>query len=340
MLPTTSVLLVLLAIAAPKPPGRLVDLGGHRLHVLCTGAGSPTVVVENGLGDFSFDWALVQERVSKFARICTYDRAGYAWSEPGPKPRTFAQINLELSDALRKLGEKGPYVLVGHSYGGAVVRQFAQTYRSEVAGLVLAESVSETQPIAIPHGVIRLFEGARGAPIPPPREILRPEDRPPPPGPAPAGAEELHAIHAKLPEKAQRYRRWAQTLTAIDDAENSQREWSVEYFARWHAAPQDGVLGDLPLIVLTREKGGYGDGHGAPPEQLERERREAQAALARLSTRGEQRIVPAGHQLHLEAPDDVARAIEDVVKAVRRPRESRGAREPRPGSRESRAGSP
>ena len=310
--------------AAPKPPGRLVDLGGHRLHVFCTGAGGPTVVVENGLGDFSFDWTLVQERVSKFARICTYDRAGYAWSDPGPKPRTFAQINLELRDALRRLGERAPFVLVGHSYGGPVVRQFAQTYRGEVAGIVLAESVSETQPIPIPHGVLRLFEGARGVPIPEPRESLRPEDRPLPFPPAPAGADELRPIYAALPERARRYRRWAQTLTAIEDAENSQREWSVEYFARWHAAPQDGVLGDLPLIVLTRAKGGYGDDHGVPTEQLEKERREAQAALVRLSTRGEQRILPTGHNVHLEAPDEVARAVRDVVEAARRRGRSAG----------------
>jgi pimeloyl-ACP methyl ester carboxylesterase len=317
MLRAASLLPILLAIAPPKPPGRLVDLGGHRLHVLCTGTAGLTVVVENGLGDYSFDWALVQERVSKFERICTYDRAGYAWSDPGPKPRTFAQINLELHDALRKLGEKGPFILVGHSYGGAVVRQFAQAYRSEVAGLVLAESVAENQPIMIPHGVIRLFEGARGRPIPTPRETLRPEDRPPPSDPSPVGGAESPPVDARLPENAQRYRRWAQTLAATEDVENSQREWSVEYFARWHAAPQDGILGDLPLIVLTREQGGYGDDHGVPAPQLEKERRDAQAALARLSTRGEQRILRAGHQVHLEAPDEVTRAIRDVGAAAR-----------------------
>jgi len=117
-----------LADPAPKPLGKLVDLGGHQLHVHCSGHGSPIVVVENGLGDFSFDWVLVQSRAEMFTRICTYDRAGYAWSTPGPLPRSFDQINLELRDALRKLGEKGPYVLVGHSYGGPVMRNFALTY--------------------------------------------------------------------------------------------------------------------------------------------------------------------------------------------------------------------
>src|SRR5580692_5539882 len=130
---------------APEPIGKLVDLGTHKLHVNCTGRGSPTVVVENGLGDFSFDWVLVQTRVTRFARICTYDRAGYAWSEPGPKPRTFAQLNLELRDALKKLGETGPFVLVGHSFGGPVVRNFAATYPKLVAGIVFLDAASEEQ---------------------------------------------------------------------------------------------------------------------------------------------------------------------------------------------------
>ena len=136
-------------VARPRPPGRLLDLGGHRLHVHCTGGGSPVVVVENGLGDFSFDWVLVQARVSRFTRICTYDRAGYAWSDPGPKPRTFAQINLELRDALRTLGERGPFVLVGHSFGGPVVRQFAAAYPDATAGMVLVDSVFEDQRVPI-----------------------------------------------------------------------------------------------------------------------------------------------------------------------------------------------
>ena len=90
---------------APKPIGTLVDLGGRKLHVNCAGKASPTVVVETGLGDFWFDWILVQTKVTGFPRICTYDRAGYAWSNPRAKPRTFAQINLELHDALAKLGD-------------------------------------------------------------------------------------------------------------------------------------------------------------------------------------------------------------------------------------------
>src|SRR5579872_7259624 len=92
-------------LAQPAPRGQMVDLGGHRLHIDCRGKGSRTVVIENGFDEFSFDWTLVQSQVASFARVCTYDRAGYAWSDPGPAPRTFDQINLELHDALKKLGE-------------------------------------------------------------------------------------------------------------------------------------------------------------------------------------------------------------------------------------------
>jgi hypothetical protein len=100
----------------PAPIGRLVDLGGHRLHVNCAGKGSPTVILEGGFEEFSFDWVLVQSAVARFTRVCSYDRAGYAWSDSGPKPRTFLQINMELHDMLAKLDERSPYVLVGHSF--------------------------------------------------------------------------------------------------------------------------------------------------------------------------------------------------------------------------------
>jgi pimeloyl-ACP methyl ester carboxylesterase len=170
------------ALTADTPPhkGKLVDLGEHRLHVNCIGRGNPVVVVENGLGDFSFDWLLVQERVAAFARVCTYDRAGYAWSDPGPKPRTFAQINLELRDALSKLNENGPYVLVGHSFGGPVVRSFALSYPRDVAGMVLVDSAFEGMRVGIgAKKTLRLGDDAQGREIPAPRERMEAADRPP-----------------------------------------------------------------------------------------------------------------------------------------------------------------
>jgi len=107
----------------------------------CTGKGSPTVVVENGLGDFSFDWVLVQSRVSRFTRICTYDRAGYGWSDPSPKDRVPSVMAEELHALLRAAGEKPPYVLVAHSLGALNAIMFAHKFPHEVAGLVLVDGV-------------------------------------------------------------------------------------------------------------------------------------------------------------------------------------------------------
>lgn len=314
-------LLVAATALAPHPPGKLVDLGGHRLHVNCTGKGSPTVVVENGLGDFSFDWVLVQSRVSTFTRICTYDRAGYAWSDPGPKPRTFSQLNLELRDALLKLGEPAPFVLVGHSYGGPVIRAFATTYPHDVAGMVQVDASFEGQRVGIGgKRMLRLGEGAQGRTIPPPREEIKKSDKPDVPASTTLEAEHsLDPLYKALPPAVQKMQVWAQSFPEIEDAENSQREWSGEYFAKWLATPQTGSLGGIPLMVLTRAEGGYRNGdYDIPAAQLERERLEGQKKLALLSTNSRQVIVHSGHNMHLEAPDAVTTAIREVVDAVRR----------------------
>jgi len=299
--------------------GTMVDLGGHRLHVNCSGAGSPTVVVENGLGDFSFDWVLVQTRVAKFTRICTYDRAGYAWSDPGPKPRTFAQINLELLDALKKLGEKGPYVLVGHSYGGPVVRSFAMTYPHDVAGMVQVDAAFEGMRVGIGGGkTLRLGEDAKGKSIPEPRETMLASDKPAIPADAqPQGPNELDPMYKGLPEPIQKLQLWAQVLPEMEDAEGSQREWSGEYFAKWMKTSQAGTLGKIPLVVLTRAEGGYSDAD-VPATQLEKERKEGQAMLVKLSSNSKQIIVKSGHNMEVEAPDAVAGAIQLVVEAVKK----------------------
>ena len=128
------------------PPGRVIDVGGWRLHLDCAGeprAGQPTVILEAGIGDFSVEWSLVQPKVSRFARVCSYDRAGNGWSDIGPHPRTFRQIVYELHTLLAAAGENPPYVLVGHSYGGWLVRMFQATYPNQVAGMVLVDAGAE-----------------------------------------------------------------------------------------------------------------------------------------------------------------------------------------------------
>jgi pimeloyl-ACP methyl ester carboxylesterase len=311
--------IVALPASTPGPPGRMVDLGGHRLHVNCSGRGSPTVVVENGQGDFSFDWVLVQQRVERFTRICTYDRAGYAWSDPGPLPRTFAQINLELRDALKKLGENGPYVLVGHSYGGPVIRNFAVTYPQDVAGLVFVDAAFEGMRVGIGNKqTVQLGKGGRDHEIPQPHEEMTDSDQV-------AfrladesdSSEPLDPVYENLPMHEQRLQLWAQNQPALKKTEENQREWSEIYFARLLAKPQTHSLGSIPTIVLTRAEGGYDSDLDVSAAQMEQERKDGQAMLTRLSTDSKQTILPCGHNMELEDPAAVTRAIHEMVDALR-----------------------
>lgn len=121
------------------PPGKLVDVGGYRLHINSTGKEGPTVVFDAGMGCNSLDWSLVQPEVAKFARVCIYDRAGNGWSDESPLERTSQNIVNELHTLLQNSGEKGPFILVGHSFGGPNVLLFASLYPDEVAALVLVD---------------------------------------------------------------------------------------------------------------------------------------------------------------------------------------------------------
>jgi pimeloyl-ACP methyl ester carboxylesterase len=130
----------------------MVDVGGYRLHINCTGSGSPTVVLESGWGDSSASWGWVQPEVAKITRVCTYDRAGTGWSEASPQPRTAREYAIELHTLLANANEPGPYVLVGHSMGGFTVLVYAHDYPAEVSGLVLIDAQAlPTSDIAHPN---------------------------------------------------------------------------------------------------------------------------------------------------------------------------------------------
>ena len=144
---TASAFLLLAGAASAAPgddlytrPGRLVAASGTRLNLYCTGNGSPAVVFDSGWEDWAPVWAIVQPQVAKWTRACSYDRAGAGFSDAGPMPRTCIRIADELHAALGNAGIEGPYVLVGHAFGGDNVRTFAARYAAETAGLVLVEA--------------------------------------------------------------------------------------------------------------------------------------------------------------------------------------------------------
>ena len=155
-------------LAATPPPGHLVDIGGYRLHLWCTGDGAPAVILDTGLGGSSADWGFVQPDVARFTRVCSYDRAGMGYSDPGPSPRTARRIASELAELLGRSGIGGPVVLVGASIAGFDVRVFASDHPERAAGLVLVDASHEDQAHEVPPmarfvpllstiGVLRLF---------------------------------------------------------------------------------------------------------------------------------------------------------------------------------------
>ena len=162
-------------LAATPPPGRLVDVGGHRLHIWCTGSGTPSVILETGLGGSSADWGFVQPEVAGFTRVCSYDRAGMGYSDPGPSPRTTRRIAHELAQLLDRGGVSGPVILVGASIGGWTARVFASDHAERVAGHVLVDASHEDQKEDVPQiapfvpflssvGVLRLLGVSFGLP--------------------------------------------------------------------------------------------------------------------------------------------------------------------------------
>lgn len=302
------------------PPGKLIDVGGWRLHIHSMGEarpGSPTVILEPGVGDFSVEWSLVQPGVAKFARVCSYDRAGDGWSEMGPHPRTMRQIVYELHTLLNRSGIKPPLILVGHSYGGWLVRTFQQTYPSEVAGMVLVEAGADNPRRIGPDGkLVRSADLVTGQEIPPvktsgplrisdlsPRILRQMQDA------ADSLAKNPNSPpRNKLPLEAQKMRAWA--LGQIGHIAAGVNPFEHEELAllREHRMKTKYPLGDMPLIVLTR---------GIPDENdpaLEAEHRRDHDTMAALSRKGKLIVAAhSGHHVQLDEPNLVIDAIHEVV---------------------------
>jgi len=297
----------------PAPLGKLIAVGDHKLHLYCTGRGSPTAVIETGLGDFSFDWQLVQKPLSKALRVCNYDRAGYEWSTPGPLPRTFDQLNLELKTLLESAGEKPPFLLVGHSFGGGVVRNFALKYPELTAGLVLVDAIAEDQPVPMGPEVHRIREFATGRAVP----ESRLEGSPMPAGSVPPAGDLPDDVYANLPPQSQAIHKWAAAQADLRKVEESQKDWSAEYFARWHAHPTAAALGRKPVVVLSRASIGFQDVNGSSAAELERDRLVGQRSQLDLSQNSLMLVSGTEHSMHLAEPEFVIGAIRLTACAVR-----------------------
>jgi pimeloyl-ACP methyl ester carboxylesterase len=131
--------------AANQPPGAFYSVNGHRMHINCTGSGSPTIILEAGLGNDSLPWGGVQPVLSSTTRVCSYDRAGFGWSDPLPAPRDADHIAAELHGLLQQAQVTGPIVLMGHSIGGMYLRDYATRYPADIVGLIFEDSSTPLQ---------------------------------------------------------------------------------------------------------------------------------------------------------------------------------------------------
>jgi pimeloyl-ACP methyl ester carboxylesterase len=287
-----------------RPPGIRVDTSGLSLHFQVSGEGMPTVVLDSALAGTSLSWSEVQPRVAAFARVASYDRGGFGWSDPAPEPRRVDCLVAELRGGLKALSLEPPYVLVGHSYGGFVAKYFASRHPEEVAGMVLvdvphlrkwvAPSVSELRRIERGARIARMASVLSHFGIA--RLVFRFS--------RPGRLEGLPGILSKLPASHRGAIRsfWVRPFTLralsslIEEAPRS--AVLVESTA--------GDLGDRPLAVLTAS--------GPSPERIHDQEEEA-----RRSRRSRHRIADrSGHWIPIDEPELVVEAIRDVVTEARR----------------------
>jgi pimeloyl-ACP methyl ester carboxylesterase len=309
-------------------PGRLIDVGGYRLHIHSTGKGEPAVVLIAGSGDFAFDWSLVQPAVSQFSRVSSYDRAGLAWSDLGPTPRTMQQEVHELHSLLRKAGVKKPYVLVGHSIGGLIARVYAAAYPDEVAGMVLVDPTTEDVTLNYQGKIVRVRDSAQERPIPGVQTMNSSPPKPPTDDDLKQaefnkqmfGAPKIEPPFDRLPQDIQALRLWALNNPKLSAATDD--FWAEELQAIFVARSQtEYSLGDIPLIVLI------GGNTGETPrgisaeewQRLSEEKRKQKEELTGLSRSGKVIISEkSGHHIQLEDPELVVRAIREVADSVRK----------------------
>lgn len=307
---------VLMAAQAPaqdqlpqgySPPGQLFDIGGRKLHLYCTGRGDPAVILMAGGGAFSIDWGLVQPRIAEKSRVCSYDRAGLGWSDPGPADETVEQTIGDLRSVLRAAGEKGPYVLVGASVGGAFIRAYQRAFPEQVAGLIFTNS-SNRIGLEVKGKVGLIWDLSE--------EDVRSGYPRPASSKSPKPTREGEPFD-RLPADLQATRLWldvrlwerSDPAKAVPDSLLSWRKEFLKEFDETDAG-KGPILGDLPVIVVSS---------GPPGTESACQKRDG--AAPRLDFLSSNTVhmtaTGSGHEIHLYQPDIVVQAVLRAVAAAR-----------------------
>ncbi len=301
------------------PPGRLIDIGGRRLHVDVRGTGSAAVVLEAGIAASSLSWCLVQARIAEFTTAIAYDRAGFGWSDPPTHHCTAAEAARDLALLLDRLEIDGPVILAGHSFGGLIARVFEQSYSGRVAGLILIDPVSRTewrdpdenQKRMLARGTALSRRGAALAQMGVvgfALKLLLSGSRSIPKLMARASAGNGASVTERLTGEVRKMPR--ELWPAIAAHWSEARCFRAMAESLEHLPESAGQVDEnrdlrcLPLIVLSA-------GTASPLAMVEHERD------ARLSTRGQHLAIPnAAHWMQLDDPNAVVDAIRRVFQMV------------------------
>ena len=297
-------------------PGQLVDIGGRRINLHCSGSGGPTVILMAGVFSWSVVWYKTQPVIAQEVRVCAFDRAGYGFSDPGPRPQILSDLVDDLHTALEAGSIPGPYVLVGHSLGGIEARLYAQRWPKEVVGMVLVDTspageglIDEEQPgfdeaigrESYAAGMMQCALLVAHGPLEPSRP-------------------EYKGCSAELPSDTPAAFRaiWPQFFTAYYFADKVSLMSSI-YTHRYDSVDHR-RLGAMPLVVLSTK---HSWGESGTPADVWANRSYTKVwialhqALANLSSHGVHRIIEGtGHEIQLDKPQAVIDAVDEVVRQL------------------------
>jgi len=268
----------------PPIPGERHDIGSHQLHINCMGQGSPTIIIDTGLGDDSSDWQIILEQSAQISKTCVYDRSGYGWSDYGPRPRNSRRIAYELGLLLQQASIPAPYILVGHSFGGYNMRVFAAAHPKKISGLVLVDASHEDQYERLDINIPKSRRINRRIAIAPPRVKEFP----------------VLKKNQSLQDRAFRTARYE-----ISSLYQSSRQ--VERF---------GNIPTVPLIVISRGvEEWFGNDHA---RQREKTWIKLQQDLTYLSPISQHIFANnSGHNIHQQQPEIIVDAISEVTHLAR-----------------------